>query len=180
MTTLLITPAAAEAIAIARFVRARAGPQTMADASAAFRALPFGARRQWIQEVYEDVLVAQDAAKRPRIVCLCGSTKFWREFQKAGLRETLAGNVVLSIGAASGTDDAHFGDLPPAEWQRVKSALDELHLRKIDLADEVLVLNVDGYIGDSTRREIQYAREIGKLVRYLEESDQPAAVGKES
>ncbi len=179
MTTLLLDPAAAEAIAVSRFVRAQAGRH--ADPFAAFRAMPFGARRQWIEEVYEDVRAAQASAPRPRIVCLCGSTKFWREFQKAGLRETLAGNVVLSIGAASGTDDAHFGDLPPEEWQHVKTALDELHLRKIDLADEILVLNVGGYIGDSTRREIQYARESGKLVRYLEEpAAQPVGVGKES
>jgi cell division protein FtsB len=49
-----------------------------------------------------------------------------------------------------------------------KIALDELHKRKIDLADEVLVLNVGGYIGESTRSEIEYARKLGKPVRYLE------------
>ena len=74
---------------------------------------------------------------KPTIVCLCGSTRFWRTFQQASLRETLAGKIVLSIGAASGTDDEHFGNLPPEEYHRVKAQLDELHLRKIDLADEV-------------------------------------------
>jgi hypothetical protein len=110
-------------------------------------------------------------SERPTIVCLCGSTRFWRAFQVAGLRETLAGRIVLSIGAASGTDDEHFGNLPRAEYDRVKAILDELHLRKIDLADEVLVLNVDGYVGESTAREIAYARLLGKPIRWLEEVD---------
>jgi len=105
---------------------------------------------------------------RPTIVCLCGSTLFWREFQKAGLRETLAGRIVLSIGAASGTDDEHFGNLDRKEYDKVKERLDELHLRKIDLADEVLILNVGGYVGESTRREYEYAVAHGKRIRWLE------------
>lgn len=104
----------------------------------------------------------------PTIVCLCGSTRFWRAFQKAGLEETLAGKIVLSIGAASGTDDEHFGNLPREEYDRIKNKLDWLHLRKIDLADEILVLNVGGYIGSSTRREIEYAKMYGKKIRWLE------------
>src|SRR3990167_3157268 len=105
---------------------------------------------------------------RPKIVCLCGSTRFWREFQRASLRETMAGRIILSIGAASGTDDEHFGNLAREEYDKVKTMLDELHKRKIDLADEVLVLNVDGYIGSSTRSEIEYAEAHGKPVKYLE------------
>ena len=108
------------------------------------------------------------SAKKPTIICLCGSTRFWREFQDASLRETLAGKIVLSIGAATGTDEQHFGNLPPAEYQRIKSQLDELHLRKIDLADEILVLNVGGYIGESTARECCYASDLGKPIRLLE------------
>jgi hypothetical protein len=104
----------------------------------------------------------------PVIVCLCGSTRFWREFQAAGLRETMAGNIVLSIGAASGTDDEHFGNLPREEYDRIKAELDALHMRKIDLCDEVLILNLGGYIGESTARELAYAQKLGKVVRYLE------------
>lgn len=104
----------------------------------------------------------------PTIVCLCGSTRFWRTFQKAGLQETMAGKIVLSIGAASGTDDDHFGNLPREEYDRVKVMLDELHLRKIDLASEVLILNVEKYIGESTRRELDYARSNGKRIRFWE------------
>lgn len=106
-------------------------------------------------------------ASRPTIVCLCGSTRFWREFQAASLRETLAGKIVLSIGAASKTDDEHFGNMSPDEYQAVKDQLDELHLRKIDLADEVLVLNCQDYIGESTKRELKYARKHHKKIRWL-------------
>lgn len=104
----------------------------------------------------------------PKVVCLCGSTRFWREFQRAGLEETMNGNIVLSIGAASGTDDEHFGNLPREEYDRVKAMLDELHLRKIDMADEVLILNPDGYIGESTGRELMHAFKLGKKIRFLE------------
>jgi hypothetical protein len=110
---------------------------------------------------------AEDNSRRPTIVCLCGSTRFWRDFQRASLQETMAGKIVLSIGAASGTDDEHFGNLPREEYDRIKGMLDELHLRKIDLADEVLILNVGGYIGESTSRELAYAKAHGKRVRYL-------------
>lgn len=113
----------------------------------------------------------------PRIVCLCGSTRFWREFQEASLRETLAGNIVLSIGAArcADDDDKSFGGyIPVDEFDEKKKELDELHFRKIDLADEVLVLNVGGYIGESTANEIRYAESIGKMVRYLHREESHA------
>lgn len=115
-----------------------------------------------------ELTITFNAAARPKIVCLCGSTRFWREFQRAGLAETLAGNIVLSIGAASGTDDEHFGNLPREEYDRVKAMLDQLHLRKIDMADEVLILNPGGYIGESTGRELMYAVGQGKDIRLLE------------
>lgn len=106
----------------------------------------------------------------PEIVCLCGSTRFWKEFQHQSLKLTLEGKIVLSIGAASGTDDEHFGNLPREEYDRIKTMLDELHKRKIDIADKVLVLNVGGYIGQSTASEIAYARKINLPVEYLEEA----------
>jgi hypothetical protein len=115
-------------------------------------------------------------ADRPAIVCLCGSTRFWRTFQEAGLRETLAGRIVLSIGAASGTDDGHFGDLPRDEYDRVKADLDTLHLKKIELADEVLILDCPGedgqpYVGESTARELAHARALGKRIRFWSEEN---------
>jgi hypothetical protein len=102
--------------------------------------------------------------KRPRIVCLCGSTRFMEAFFDAGWSETLAGKIVLSIGVCKHAAD-HGGE---ALGPEVAAMLDELHLRKIDLADEVLILNVGGYIGESTRRELDYARRNGKPVRWLE------------
>ncbi len=108
------------------------------------------------------------AAERPTIVCLCGSTRFFQEFQEASLRETLAGKIVLSIGCNLRDDKQQWAD--PVERDAIKVKLDELHKRKIDLCDEVLVLDVGGYIGDSTRSEVEYARALGKPIRWLEGS----------
>ena len=106
--------------------------------------------------------------KRPTIVCLCGSTRFGDAFQDANLKETLEGKIVLSIGCNMKSDSEIFGHLPADELQEIKTRLDDLHSRKIEMADEVLILNVDGYIGESTSRELTYARELGKAVRFLE------------
>jgi deoxycytidylate deaminase len=102
---------------------------------------------------------------RPRIVCLCGSTRFSEAFRTEMLRETLAGKIVLTVGCMTHSDAQLSSVITPD----VKIALDVLHKRKIDLADEVLVLNVGGYIGESTRSEINHALTSGKPVRYLED-----------
>lgn len=109
------------------------------------------------------------AAPRPPIVVLCGSTRFFKHFAAANLRETLAGKIVLSIGCDTKKDGDLFlfATLENATLEEVKASLDQLHLRKIDLADEVLVLNVGGYVGESTQAEIAYAEKIGRPVRYL-------------
>ena len=107
--------------------------------------------------------------KRPTIVCLCGSTRFKDAFDEANYQETMAGRVVLSVGFfMHATGNKHGEDIGATPEQKV--ALDELHKRKIDLADEILVLNVGGYIGDSTYSEIMYAREHGKVIKFLEPS----------
>lgn len=106
--------------------------------------------------------------KMPTIVCLCGSTRFGDTFAEANLKETLAGKIVLSIGVNTKSDDDLFGDLSQQEFDDIKAMLDELHLRKIDLAHEVFILNVSGYVGESTRREYEYAKEQGKLIRWWE------------
>ncbi len=98
---------------------------------------------------------------KPTIVCLCGSARFMEQFQKSNLEETMAGRIVLSIGAGSRSDDA-------AVLGEQKISHDELHKRKIDLCDEILVLNCFGYIGKSTRSEIDYAKKMQKRIRYLE------------
>ena len=107
---------------------------------------------------------------RPRVVCLCGSTKFYAAFQEANYRETMAGHIVLSVGFYPHAKLEGGGHGEGVGHDSVeKTALDELHKRKIDLADEVFVLNVQGYIGESTRSEINYALAHDKPVRYLEE-----------
>jgi hypothetical protein len=118
-------------------------------------------------------LIRDFGGERPRIVCLCGSTRFYEKFREWNLALTLRGEIVLSIGCDTKSDaDLHAaGELGPAA---VKVALDELHKRKIDLADYVVILNVGGYIGESTRGEVGYAIAHGKPVLYLEEPEPPA------
>ena len=103
-----------------------------------------------------------------KIVVLCGSTRFYAAFQEANYRETMAGHIVLSVGFYPHAQAQAHGqerDCTPEQ----KAALDALHLDKIDLADEIYVLNVGNYIGASTAREIAHATATGKPVRYLEE-----------
>ena len=107
---------------------------------------------------------------RPTVVCLCGSTRFKDAFDLANYQESLAGKIVLSVGFfmhASDNKAPHGETIGCTPEQKI--LLDVLHKQKIDLADEVLVLNVGNYIGDSTRSEIEYAKDQGKLIRYLEE-----------
>ena len=103
----------------------------------------------------------------PRVVCLCGSTRFKEEFVRQTAYETLEGRIVLSIGCDMRNDAELFGHMSADRLCKIKMQLDELHKRKIDLADEILVLDVDGYIGPSTAREIDYTKRYGKRVRYL-------------
>ena len=102
------------------------------------------------------------------IVCLCGSTRFYDAFQRANYEETMAGRIVLSVGFYPHSAEQAHGESVGCTPEQ-KRQLDALHLCKIDLADEVLVLNVGGYVGESTAREIAYARRLGKPIRWLEQ-----------
>jgi hypothetical protein len=95
--------------------------------------------------------------ERPEIVCICGSIRFAEEMRAANRDLTFAGAIVVAPGEAD--------EVVTAEQ---KTALDALHLRKIDLADRVLVVNPGGYVGESTRREIAYARAAGKPVSFTD------------
>lgn len=126
------------------------------------------------------------AEPKPTIVCLCGSTRFYKEFQEANYKETLAGKIVLTVGFFAHiskkrmTIDGCMGEQEVTVdvisqhdelkgcTPEQKKELDILHLRKIDLADEVLILNVGGYIGESTRRELAYAEQQNKKIRFLD------------
>jgi hypothetical protein len=114
----------------------------------------------------------------PRVVCLCGSTRFYAEFQQANYDLTMRGEIVLSVGFYPHAKAEHGHGEGVGHDSAAKAGLDELHKRKIDLADYVLVLNVGGYIGDSTRSEIAYAYAHGKPVHYLTQPPDIAAPGE--
>ena len=104
---------------------------------------------------------------KPKVVCLCGSTKFYKAFQKAYLNETLAGNIVLSLGVFRHSQkEAHGTNLTLTEDDLKQ--LEELNKRRIDMADEILIINVEGYIGEATTRELIYAKLHNKPIRWLE------------
>ena len=96
------------------------------------------------------------------VITLCGSTRFKEQFLEVQKLLTLEGNIVISVGLFG-----HSGD--DEVWtEGTKAMLDDMHKRKIDLSDSIYVINVGGYIGDSTRSEIEYAKRQGKEVMYLE------------
>ena len=96
-----------------------------------------------------------------KVITLCGSTRFKDDFERINRQLTLAGNIVISVGCFG-----HSGDIFTDEQ---KVMLDDIHKRKIDLADAIYVINKDGYIGASTRSEIQYAKEHGKQIIFMED-----------
>ncbi len=97
-----------------------------------------------------------------KVITLCGSTRFKDAFIAAQKRLTLEGSIVISVGLFG-----HSGD-SEAMGAETKAMLDDMHKRKIDMADEIYVINVGGYIGSSTKSEIEYAKANGKGIRYLE------------
>ena len=120
----------------------------------------------------EEILA--DAKKQlglPRIVVICGSTRFMAEMAEADLRETSAGRIVVKPGCDMKSPHELWSD--PAEAETLKARLDALHRAKIRLADEVLV--VGAYVGDSTRAEIAYARSLAKPVRFTHPEVDPDA-----
>lgn len=104
-----------------------------------------------------------------KVITLCGSTRFKDAFMETQKRLTLEGNIVISVGlfGHSGDQEVWEGKSEDA-ITATKLMLDDMHKRKIDMADEIYVLNVGGYIGSSTRSEIEYAKAHNKPVHYLE------------
>lgn len=113
-------------------------------------------------------LVRDFGGPTPPIVVLCGSTRFYDAFQQANYDLTMNGSIVLSVGFYPHATAEHGHGEGVGHDSEQKAGLDELHKRKIDLADRVMVLNVGGYIGESTRSEIEYADRLGKPIVYLE------------
>ena len=96
-----------------------------------------------------------------KVITLCGSTRFKEDFERVNRELTLLGNIVISVGCFG-----HSGDTFTEEQ---KIMLDDIHKRKIDMADAIYVINKGGYIGSSTRSEIQYALRLGKQIIYMED-----------
>lgn len=96
-----------------------------------------------------------------KVITLCGSTRFKEDFERVNRELTLLGNIVISVGC--------FGHSGDSFNEEQKVMLDDIHKRKIDMADAIYVINKDGYIGTSTRNEIQYAIRTGKQVIYMED-----------
>lgn len=105
--------------------------------------------------------MTSDTTSRPEVVCLCGSVRFAAELRAATRELSLAGVVVLAPSVLPGDDDA------PLSAEQV-TTLRELHLRKIELADRVLVVNPGGYVGETTSREISHARASGIPVTFTD------------
>lgn len=96
-----------------------------------------------------------------KVITLCGSTRFKEDFERVNRELTLLGNIVISVGCFG-----HAGDTFTKEQ---KIMLDDIHKRKIDMADAIYVINKDGYVGSSTRSEIAYAVRTGKQIIYMED-----------
>ncbi len=107
--------------------------------------------------------------KKYNVITLCGSTKFKEEFLKAQKYLTLKGNIVISVGLFGHSGDNEvWENMDAGTLTKTKEMLDDMHKRKIDMSDEIFVINVNNYIGESTRNEIEYAKKNNKKISYLE------------
>ena len=105
------------------------------------------------------------------VITLCGSTRFKEEFMEVQKWLTLEGNIVISVGLFGHAGDSEvWENMDEGTLTQTKKMLDDMHKRKIDMADVVYVINVGGYIGESTHSEIGYAKLQKKPVYYLEET----------
>jgi hypothetical protein len=118
---------------------------------------------------YETLLIVPAPPETPKIACLCGSSRFYDQFQQANYELTMRGEIVLSVGFYPRAQAQHGHGEGVGHDSAEKTKLDELHKRKIDLADYVPVVSDEtGYFGESTKGEIRYAVEHGKPVRFTE------------
>lgn len=101
-----------------------------------------------------------DIKNKYKIITLCGSIRFKNEFMKVKEKLTLNGNIILTPN--------FFNDSNVATNLETRKMLDEMHRQKIDMSDEIYVINLGGYIGESTKSEIEYAKANGKKISYLE------------
>ena len=122
--------------------------------------------RDWIfnfwYKLVESFVKGGNDLSRFKVITLCGSTKFKEDFEREQKRLTLEGNIVLSL-----VFFGHSGD--SVSWDKdVNIMLKDMHFAKIDMSDEIFVINKGGYIGESTKNEINYAKNNGKIIKYME------------
>lgn len=120
---------------------------------------------------YADALVRYfpDSKKRYPVVTLCGSTRFKEAFMEVQKKLTLEGYIVISVGLFGHSGDEEvWENMDEGTLTKTKEMLDDMHKRKIDMADEIFVINVGDYIGKSTKSEIAYAKAHDIPVRFLE------------
>ena len=111
-----------------------------------------------------------DVVGKYKVITLCGSTRFKDAFLETQKKLTLEGSIVISVGLFGHSGDNEvWENMDEGTLTKTKAMLDDMHKRKIDMADEIFVINVGGYIGDSARSEIEYAIQTGKPVHYLEQ-----------
>ena len=111
-------------------------------------------------------------ADRYSVTTLCGSARFKDEFYEVQKRLTREGNIVISVGLFGHSGDLEVWDgMDEGTLSKTKEMLDDMHKRKIDMADSIYVINVGGYIGESTRSEIEYAKAHNKPVRIWRRRD---------
>ena len=102
-----------------------------------------------------------------KVITLCGSSRFKDAFMQVQKRLTLEGNIVLSLGLFGHSGDTEVWEgMDEGTITKTKMMLDDIHKRKIDMSDEIFVINVNDYIGDSTKNEIKYAKANGKKFSY--------------
>ena len=105
-----------------------------------------------------------------KIITLCGSTRFKDDFLRVQKELTLKGNIVISVGLFGHSGDNEvWENMSEGTLTKTKIMLDDMHKRRIDMSDEIFVINKNGYIGESTKSEIEYAIKTGKKVNYMEE-----------
>ena len=105
-----------------------------------------------------------------KVKTLCGSTRFKEQFMQTQKELTLKGNIVISVGLFGHSGDQEvWENMDEGTLTKTKEMLDDMHKRKIDMSDEIFVINVNGYIGKSTKSEIEYAKATGKKIKYLED-----------
>ena len=125
----------------------------------------------WSRDTDNGILMEEnDMQGKYPVITLCGSTRFKDQFMEAQKRLTLEGNIVISVGLFGHSGDQEvWENMDEGTLTKTKEMLDDMHKRKIDMADSIYVINVGGYVGTSTKSEIEYAIAHGKEVRYLEE-----------